>query len=794
MSRDLSAARSRRRIALNLAAIAASVGCFTPRGWGQTQNSTYTGATGNWNNAANWTPNGIPNNGTNGFTDYIATVAANTSVDATLNSPVTIDTLTVKATDTLTLASGITMTLEGPTLMNNGTIVIDTQDSNATLDFAADTNITGNGTIMLNDFVPNARIAANAGVTVTLASGTIDGVGEIDAPLISSGTIDANYGNQYIYINSPTLTNTGTIEATASGILEFEDSTSVTNTGGLIAATAGNVILTGTASITGGTLSSTGSHLFSVAGTASLSNVTITPGTQVTIQTNELLNYGGPNLVNNGTITIDTLHGDADLNFTSNTNISGTGTMTLNDWSPNAKITASPSFTVTQSATSTINGVGEIDAPLVNNGLINANYPNQALDIYSPTLTNSLTMEATGGGTLWFDHSTAVTNTGALISANGGNVVLTGSASISGGTLTSASSNSFSVTGTASLGNVTLSSGSTIVIQPNQHLNYTGPAFVNNGNIQIDTDLGDADLNFTSNTTLSGTGTIALDDYNPNARITGNTGVTLVQNPGSTINGVGEIDLPVTNNGLIDASASGHYININAPLSGTGTLEVSAGAQVVFGSGVGASTLGSLSIASTGQLDIANNHLFIDYGSGSDPISAILADLKSGYNNGAWSGNGIISSSARTQTNGLTYSVGWADGNDGTGNVAGLSSGQIELKYTLLGDANLDGNVNGSDFSILAANFGLGVTNWDQGNFLYGSSVNGSDFSALATNFGQGDSNASVTPADIAALDAFAAANGLPTPTIAAVPEPATLGILALGTAATLLRRKRSPR
>jgi hypothetical protein len=28
-------------------------------------------------------------------------------------------------------------------------------------------------------------------------------------------------------------------------------------------------------------------------------------------------------------------------------------------------------------------------------------------------------------------------------------------------------------------------------------------------------------------------------------------------------------------------------------------------------------------------------------------------------------------------------------------------------------------------------NFGHGVTNWDQGNFLYGNSVNGSDFDAL---------------------------------------------------------------
>jgi len=111
-----------------------------------------------------------------------------------------------------------------------------------------------------------------------------------------------------------------------------------------------------------------------------------------------------------------------------------------------------------------------------------------------------------------------------------------------------------------------------------------------------------------------------------------------------------------------------------------------------------------------------------------------------------------------------------------------------------VGDANLDGTVNGSDFSILAANFGLGVTNWDQGNFLYGSSVNGSDFSALAANFGQGDSGAdtSITPADIQALDSFAVANGLPVPTITAVPEPASIGLLALGGIVALRRRRKA--
>jgi hypothetical protein len=149
----------------------------------------------------------------------------------------------------------------------------------------------------------------------------------------------------------------------------------------------------------------------------------------------------------------------------------------------------------------------------------------------------------------------------------------------------------------------------------------------------------------------------------------------------------------------------------------------------------------------------------------------------------------MATSTAQTPINGFRYGVGWADGKDKI--VGTLSSSQIEVKYTLLGDANLDGVVNGADFSILAANFGQGVTNWDQGNFLFTPAVNGSDFSALAANFGQGDyvPTVTVSPGDIAALDAFAAANGL----LADVPEPSAACLASLFLAGALIRRRRSP-
>ena len=221
-------------------------------------------------------------------------------------------------------------------------------------------------------------------------------------------------------------------------------------------------------------------------------------------------------------------------------------------------------------------------------------------------------------------------------------------------------------------------------------------------------------------------------------------------------------------------------------ITGIGNLTINGG-QTALASNGGVSQVGSLTISGSGTLDIANNSLFITYGSGSDPITTIAGYIATGYNGGAWNGPGIISSVALTPTNGLYYGVGYADGKDDV--VAGLTSGQIEVKYTLLGDANLDGLVNGVDFNILAANFNQSITGWDQGDFNYDGLVNATDFNELAANFNQGVSGADVSAGDVAALDTFAVANGLSLPT-SSVPEPAT-GSVTLLTGLGLISRRR---
>ena len=127
------------------------------------------------------------------------------------------------------------------------------------------------------------------------------------------------------------------------------------------------------------------------------------------------------------------------------------------------------------------------------------------------------------------------------------------------------------------------------------------------------------------------------------------------------------------NNGTLSVTSSTTCTASMDGITGTGTLTIGDGThattlQLAYDSGD--SSQNGLSINAGSTLDVANNHMFINYGSGSDPITTIAGYIKSGFNNGAWNGPGIISTAALTPTNGLYYGVGYADGADGV--VGGL--------------------------------------------------------------------------------------------------------------------------
>jgi hypothetical protein len=107
-----------------------------------------------------------------------------------------------------------------------------------------------------------------------------------------------------------------------------------------------------------------------------------------------------------------------------------------------------------------------------------------------------------------------------------------------------------------------------------------------------------------------------------------------------------------------------------------------------------------------------------------------------------------------------------------------VASGDAIVMYTYGGDANLDGQITGDDYFQIDSGFPAGAHGWFNGDFNYDGSITGDDYFVIDSNF---------------------SAQGTPIPTsggvgrvagTAAVPEPASLSIIALA-AAPLLRRRR---
>jgi len=320
--------------------------------------------------------------------------------------------------------------------------------------------------------------------------------------------------------------------------------------------------------------------------------------------------------------------------------------------------------------------------------------------------------------------------------------------------------------------------GQTWDVGGNQNWNNgSGPSVYTDGSNVTFNDSNGGNYAVTLNTTVS-PGSVTVNNTSGNYAISGS----------GTIAGTGS--LTKMGSGLLTLSSINTYTggtNVNAGtliIGANGALPDNAvsitGGTLQLAPNTGTAQITSLAIAPGGTLDINNNRIIIHYGSGPDPIASIAAYISSGFGTGPWNGSGITSTAA--QSNFGSYGIGYADSTD-PGNPAGLPPGSIEIMYTLLGDTNLDGEVNGVDFAILAANFNQGGRSWDQGDFNYDGDVNGSDFAMLAENFNKGATQS----ADLIALDSFAAANGLS----ADVPDPVSAGILAIAGLGILGRRHR---
>jgi hypothetical protein len=213
-----------------------------------------------------------------------------------------------------------------------------------------------------------------------------------------------------------------------------------------------------------------------------------------------------------------------------------------------------------------------------------------------------------------------------------------------------------------------------------------------------------------------------------------NDGIFDLQNPAAAgLTGTNTLTLaplPITGTGTIE-------VEQNAALYATSITQGSLiiGGKIQIAPGSATSVINSLNIT-TGTLDITNNALIIDYpAAGPSPLSTVRSYIYSGYASN-WGGPGIVSSTAAgDMAVGVGYAEASALGITTFGGVA-VDSTAILIRYTWMGDANLDGIVNAADLAMISSN---GST-WSTGDFNYDGVVNADDYALFDLGLAEGGS------------------------------------------------------
>jgi len=256
-----------------------------------------------------------------------------------------------------------------------------------------------------------------------------------------------------------------------------------------------------------------------------------------------------------------------------------------------------------------------------------------------------------------------------------------------------------------------------------------------------------------------------------------------------------------------DAGANGENLALSA--SGTGvvslntsqnlkSISVGDGGLIRLEEGGKYITTGSVAVGDSGSLDLTDGYLIVDYENIDSPTASITAQIARGFNDYSWTGSGITSSLAAQDSNvtamtaiGVLDNSEWGFDSFGGRTLDGFN--QVLVRYTFYGDANLDGVVDGIDVSQLLVGLSGGGTGWAYGDFDYSGFVDGLDVSLLLVGLGATDPR--ISPITSFAASSFETERSLRVlhETFAAVPEPASVGMVIVGGSCLLLRRRQRP-
>ena len=475
--------------------------------------------------------------------------------------------------------------------------------------FAVNCMLTTNGLWQTpGDWSCNARPGNGDAATITVGGLVTINQAEQITTLSNAGTINISAFTLSL-LGGGSTTNTGTINVGGASTAALQVSNNINNTGGTINVGVGSVINQFNATITGGTINTTGTGALvaSNSGGNTLSGVTINGlldmATNVGFE-----QIGGPGLTLNGAININN---NSVLAFNGGTQtLGGNATVTLGNTGGSNRITIENTGTLNLGANVLIHGTnGTIGGQVItggastlnNGGTVSADVAGGSINLIANTTNNANTLSARNGGQLVLGGNVLNTGSGHIDAIGAGSNVYQNSVSVVGGTINTSNGGTYvaSNSGGNYLSGVTLNGVLDLATNAGFERVQNGLTLASGSKVNIN---ANSVLAFDGGTqVLAGAGTVTFGNTGSANRLTiENTGTltvgsgVLIHGENGSIGGQAITGGPATliNNGTISADVAGGTITILANNGATnavqnnGILSAANGGSLVLSSNV----------------------------------------------------------------------------------------------------------------------------------------------------------------------------------------------------------------
>ncbi len=566
-------------------------------------NSSWNGGTGNWNQAADWTPSGVPNNG--GGNTYNVTIDSGGSDLVTLNQNATVASLTLGGTTGSSTLQNLSGTAENLTVTGAGTIngtgVLEFANA-STLAFGSLTVAAGsqeyfngasaltvNGNLTNNSTTfSTGQLLAGGGNTLTVKGGFTNngtlsmygaafGTGTGDTLNVSGTLTNAAVATLYLVDNSADVANVGSLSNSGTVYIGTGATLNLTNQPNGITDVAAGSALTVNGTLKAGTANGL-AKLGSIEGSLTLGNgvtTAVTPGSGTLT-----LSSGSALVLNNSGTTLSvtgTLSDGGDVVVNSGTTLNLTQSMT--------DLPAGGTFQLAGS-TNALAKLTSVEGVLyLNNGQTTSVTPNGGtltLAAGSQEYFNGASGLTVNGN---LTNNSTIFSTGELVAGGGNTVTVTGnftnngSLTMYGAGFGTGTADTLNVTGTLANGaggSLTLIDNSADVANVGS-LSNSGTVYIGTGTTLNLTNQPNGITDVSAGSALTVNGTLNAGTANGLAKLGSIEGSLTLGN------GVTTADTPGTGT-LTLASGSGLTLNnTGTTLSVTGTLN--DGGDVIVNSG-----------------------------------------------------------------------------------------------------------------------------------------------------------------------------------------------------------------